>query len=172
MCAQLRSLELAQWEGSLHIGTKYWFFFVLKCEIGISISLYIKKKSQTKQQNCASRNPFVRVFCVYFNVQRFCFVPLLSLALMPFLLPLQELVLLIFSLGRWAVVSVVNSKKAGVIRQPPHDLCAFPQSSVPLQPPHPLFVWTKSVGWGKNFQYLKLKEGVNKGCLTSSPLRF
>lgn len=166
MCAQLRSLELAQWEGSLHIGTKYWFFFVLKCEIGISIPLYIKKKPKKTpklQQNCASRNPFVRVFWVYFNFQRFSFVPLLSLALMPFLLPLQELLLLIFSLGRWAVVSVVNSKGQSAWKR---QVWSGTQSSVPLQPPHPF------VGWSKKFQYLKLKEGVNKGCLTSSPLRF
>lgn len=178
--ARLRSLSWHRGrEDSLHIGTKCFFCFVLNCEIGISIPLYLKKI----QQNCASGMEscafFVWVFWVYFNLQRFSFVPLLSLALIPFLLPLQELVLLIFSLGRWAVVSVVNSKGQSTWKRqvwsgslPMISLCLPTESSVPLQPPNPLFVWTKSVGWSKNLKYLKLKGGVNKGCLASSPPRF
>lgn len=128
LCAQLRSLELAQWEGR-HTGTKYWFFFLLKCEIGISIPLYINKnKSQTNKIVLIEiLLSFVRVFWVYFNLQRFSFV-LLSSALMPFLLPLQELVLLIFSVGRWAVVSVVNSKGQSTWKRQVCDQAASPWS--------------------------------------------
>lgn len=179
MCS-VKEPELAPWEGRQFA---HWnkMLLLLCAELwNWNINSTIFKKIQ---QNCASSMEscsfFVWVFWVYFNLQRFSFVPLLSLALIPFLLPLQELVLLIFSLGRWAVVSVVNSKGQSTWKRqvwsgslPMISLCLPTESSVPLQPPNPLFVWTKSVGWSKNLKYLKLKGGVNKGCLASSPPRF
>lgn len=49
-----------------------------------------------------------------------------------------------------------------VTRQPPHDPSAFPRELSPTAASWS-FVWARSVGWSKNFKYLKLKEGVNKG---------
>lgn len=174
----LKEPELAQWEGTQFT---HWnkMLLLLCAELwNWNINSTIFKKIQ---QNCASSTEscfffFVWLFWVYFNWQSLSFVPLLSLALIPFLLPLQELVLS-FSLWEDELLSQLLIPKGRALGKgrcdqavSPWSLCLPTESSVPLQPPNPLFVWTKSVGWSKNFKYLKLKEVVNRSC--SSPPRF